>query len=205
MFDIQLINRVGWDGIIRPPDANELGWKDTVRISPLEDTIVALRPVVMKVPFGLPDSWRPLNPMMPIGSQIGFNNVDTNGNPIPPITNVNTNFGWEYVWHCHILSHEEMDMMRPMQVNVSHLLPAAPVLSATGDPGSPVTLSWDDGTPVTSDPLTWGGPTSEVGYRIERAEGPVALAPLTTELANKTGFVDNGTQLGQTYRYRLRL
>ena len=22
------------------------------------------------------------------------------------------NFGWEYVWHCHILSHEEMDMMR---------------------------------------------------------------------------------------------
>jgi len=22
------------------------------------------------------------------------------------------NFGWEYVWHCHILSHEENDMMR---------------------------------------------------------------------------------------------
>ncbi len=27
-----------------------------------------------------------------------------------------TNFGWEYVWHCHILSHEEMDMMRPQMV-----------------------------------------------------------------------------------------
>ncbi len=25
-----------------------------------------------------------------------------------------TNFGWEYVWHCHILSHEENDMMRAM-------------------------------------------------------------------------------------------
>ena len=24
------------------------------------------------------------------------------------------NFGWEYVYHCHILSHEEMDMMRPV-------------------------------------------------------------------------------------------
>ena len=26
------------------------------------------------------------------------------------------NFGWEYVYHCHILSHEEMDMMRPVSV-----------------------------------------------------------------------------------------
>ena len=51
LFDVQLINRVGWDGVIRPPDANELGWKDTVRISPLEDTIVALRPIVPKLPF----------------------------------------------------------------------------------------------------------------------------------------------------------
>ena len=67
LFDVQLLNRVGWDGIIRKPDANELGWKDTVRISPLEDTIVALRPIVPKIPFGLPDSIRPLNPMMPLG------------------------------------------------------------------------------------------------------------------------------------------
>ena len=25
-----------------------------------------------------------------------------------------TNFGWEYVWHCHILGHEENDMMRAL-------------------------------------------------------------------------------------------
>jgi spore coat protein A len=24
--------------------------------------------------------------------------------------------GYEYVWHCHILEHEEHDMMRPMVV-----------------------------------------------------------------------------------------
>ena len=24
------------------------------------------------------------------------------------------NFGWEYVWHCHLLGHEENDMMRPL-------------------------------------------------------------------------------------------
>jgi FtsP/CotA-like multicopper oxidase with cupredoxin domain len=46
LFDVQVINRVGWDGIIRKPDANELGWKDTLRVSPLEDTIVAVRPIL---------------------------------------------------------------------------------------------------------------------------------------------------------------
>ena len=28
-----------------------------------------------------------------------------------------TNFGWEYVWHCHLLGHEENDMMRPLIMN----------------------------------------------------------------------------------------
>ena len=46
LYDVQVLNRVTWDNIIIPPDANELGWKDTVRISPLEDTIVALRPII---------------------------------------------------------------------------------------------------------------------------------------------------------------
>jgi spore coat protein A len=25
-------------------------------------------------------------------------------------------YGYEYVWHCHILEHEEHDMMRPLVV-----------------------------------------------------------------------------------------
>ena len=37
LFNVQVINRVGWDGTIRPPDPNELGWKETVRMNPLED------------------------------------------------------------------------------------------------------------------------------------------------------------------------
>lgn len=44
-YDVQSLTRVGWGGIIRKPDLNEPGWKHTVRISPLEDTIVALRPI----------------------------------------------------------------------------------------------------------------------------------------------------------------
>jgi len=85
LFEVQLLNRVGWDGAIRLPDPNELGWKETVRISPLEDTIVALRPVASKQPFGLPDSIRPLDPTRPIGSTVGFTNINTTtGAPIVP-------------------------------------------------------------------------------------------------------------------------
>ena len=45
---------------------------------------------------------------------LAFTNIDPlSGNPlVPAIFNQLANFGWEYVWHCHILSHEENDMMR---------------------------------------------------------------------------------------------
>ena len=79
LYDVQLINRVTWDNIIIPPDANELGWKDTVRMSPLEDTIVALRPVVPQVPFEIPNSIRNLSPMDVTGSTEGFNSIAPDG------------------------------------------------------------------------------------------------------------------------------
>jgi FtsP/CotA-like multicopper oxidase with cupredoxin domain len=124
LFDVQVLNRVGWDGFVTIPDDNELGWKETVRISPLQDTIVALRPIVPQVPFAVPNSVRPLNPAMPLNSTMGFTNIDPlTATPInPPVTNVMTSFGHEYVWHCHILSHEESDMMRPMILNRDQLL-----------------------------------------------------------------------------------
>ena len=73
LYDVQVVNRVTWDNIIIPPEPTELGWKDTVRVSPLEDTIVALRPIVPVLPFAVPDSKRPLNPMMPIGARGDLN------------------------------------------------------------------------------------------------------------------------------------
>ena len=82
LYDVQVLNRVTWDNIIIPPDATELGWKDTVRVSPLEDTIVALRPIIPQLPFELPEQRSaPLNPMMPTGSTAMFNNIDPQGNP----------------------------------------------------------------------------------------------------------------------------
>ena len=129
LYDVQVINRVTWDNIIMLPDPNELGWKDTVRVSPLEDTYVAVRPIVPTLPFGVPNSVRPLNPMMPIGArgdlngtlngqEAGFNNTDVNGNPLTTaISNEVVNNGWEYVYHCHILDHEDLGMMGVIRVD----------------------------------------------------------------------------------------
>ncbi len=86
-------------------------------MSPLEDTYFAIRPIIPTFPFEIPNSIRPLNPMMPLGDGSMFNNTDPSGNPTTsPILNQLVNFGWEYMLHCHILSHEEMDMMRPVVV-----------------------------------------------------------------------------------------
>ena len=79
-------------GVARGPDANELGWKETIKMHPGEITSILMKfdlaaaPVVAatNTPLAIPPSPR------------------TGGN--------------EYVWHCHILEHEEHDMMRPLVV-----------------------------------------------------------------------------------------
>jgi len=209
LYDVQVINRVGWDGFLRYPADNELGWKDTVRVSPLEDTIVALRPVIPKAPFNVPDSWRPLDPTQKLGESMGFSTMDpVTGQPyVTPIVNETTRFFWEYVWHCHILSHEEMEMMRPVTVEVTSVVPAAlsaeVTLTAPGAGG----LSWVDPTPGNAS-ATWGDLSNEIGFRVERATvdalgdpGPFGI--VGSARANETSFVDTGIEQGQTYQYRV--
>ncbi len=205
LFNVQVINRVGWDGAIRPADPNELGWKDTVRMNPLEDIIVAMRAKVPDVPFGCPESVRPLNPALPSGSTFGFANIDplTGNAPAVPVSNVTSNFGWEYTWHCHILGHEENDMMRPMSVRYTSARPAAPVLSGSIVTGA-VFLAWTEGTPANS-PATMGNPANEIGFRVERAivqagvQGPYAAVAAIP--ANKTNY--NEAAAGDFIRYRV--
>ncbi|MSN25526.1 MAG: multicopper oxidase domain-containing protein [Geobacter sp.] len=201
IFDVQLINRVGWDGQILMPEPNELGWKDTVKISPLEDTIVAVRPVAPALPFGVPNSLRPLNPAIPIGSTMGFNSIDpaTGQAYVSPspyaggVTNILYDFKWEYVWHCHILNHEEMDMMRPIVLNVSNTIPDAPTALATpaSFTGGSVTLTWTDPTPVLAT-TTPGNPKNEIGFRIYRCSGLncTTFAQVGTALANATSYTE---------------
>jgi FtsP/CotA-like multicopper oxidase with cupredoxin domain len=211
LFNVQVLNRVTWDNILIPPDPNELGWKETVRTSPLEDTIIALRPILPTMPFGLPDSVRALNPAMPVGAvgdlngtfngqEAGFNNTDPAGNPMTtPIANDIINFGWEYVWHCHMLSHEEMDMMRPMSVTAPRALPTAPIVTLTKGAGTVVNIAWTDSTPVSMlDPATWtvNKAQAEIGYTIQRAPitaagGVGTWADLSTALANQTSTSDS--------------
>jgi len=73
----------------RPPDPNELGWKETVRMNPGEVTTVAMK-------FDLPPGTRP--------------------DPSPRFAGTEFAGAAEYVWHCHILEHEEHDMMHPLLV-----------------------------------------------------------------------------------------
>ena len=183
LYDVQLLNRVTWDNIIIPPDANELGWKDTVRISPLQDTIVALRPVIPILPFDQPNSIRLQNPMMPAGSTMGFYNKDVQGNPTTPVSNQLVNFGLEYTYHCHILSHEEMDMMRPVSVALPPKQPGNLSFSVTGNGNNRrLVLGWNDNSinetsflvQKTIDGTTW----TNVG---------TSPSPLTVPDSNTTG------------------
>jgi len=205
LFNVQVVNRVDWTNTIKPPYPDEVGWRETIRTNPFEDIIVALRPVAaeMKLPFGLPDSNRLLDPTMPAGSIGNFQPVlPPPGLPtVAQTTNVMTNFGWEYVWHCHILGHEENDMMRPLVLNVPRALPIAPILSGAVW-GALVNLAWTDGTPVIS-PITPGNPANEIGFRIERATGTGAFAVIGTALANATTYTDTKPHPNGTYRYRV--
>ena len=199
LYDVQLVNRVGWDGIIRKPDANELGWKDTVRISPLEDTIVAVRPILPTLPFDLPNSVRLLDPNMPEGAVLAsatqqkllglpIFSFAPNGAPID-IVNRPINFGYEYVWHCHILSHEEMDMMRSQAVGVA---PKAPAIVGASAAGGIVTVTWTDNS------------ANETGFVVQRATDAAFTLGLTTVNvgANTTSYSESVGANG-TYYYRV--
>lgn len=202
LFDVQLLNRVGWDGAITPPDPNELGWKETVRMNPLEDCIVALRPIAPKLPFGLPESVRLIDPTLPQGAPIST--LDPNTGGAVTVQNFPVSYGWEYVWHCHILSHEENDMMHSVIFNVATTLPAKPLLSVGSATGG-VLLHWTDGTPVDVTNLaTLGNPANEIGFKIMRANsGSNSYTHIATALANQTSYLDVTAVSGQSYNYQV--
>lgn len=77
------------DGPIKP-DNNELGWKDTVRMNP--DQVTRIR--VRFAPQDVPGCVKPGENLFP------FNPTTEPG----------------YVWHCHIIDHEDNEMMRPYKL-----------------------------------------------------------------------------------------
>ena len=197
LFNVQIINRVAWDNIIRPPDPNELGWKETIRINPLQQMIVALRPMVnwSSLPFDLPNSVRPLDPYRAIGDVIPGGPTglqDPNGNPVT-VTNHLVNFGAEYVFHCHILAHEEMDMMQALAFAVPPRAPTGLAATVTGNGNNKaVNLAWLDKS------------LNETAFNVQRAAtstGP--WSTLATLAANTTTYIDRIGNTSATYFYRV--
>lgn len=74
-------------GVAAPPLPQEAGWKDTVIMYPGEVTTIKVR-------------WAPQDATAAVANYFPF---DPNG-------------GHGYVWHCHIIDHEDNEMMRPTQV-----------------------------------------------------------------------------------------
>jgi spore coat protein A len=79
-------------GPVRLPDANEAGWKDTVMVPPGMVT----RFIVRFAPFD-----KAVN-----GGDLNY--------PFEPYSDTSP-----YVWHCHIIDHEDNEMMRPYAVTSS--------------------------------------------------------------------------------------
>ena len=191
--DVQLINRVGWDGTVKAPASNEVGWKDTLRLNPLEDVVIAMRAKRPSVPFGQPQSTRSLDPSKPLGvagSGLGFTadpgvlatngvtqllTATTNTNLIPGSTIgaagavLKGNYDNEYVWNTAVLGHSEDDFMRPIVYQPTVTVPDAPTILS----GSGGTLVWTDPTPAGGVDAfgvsTLGNSKNEIGFNVLRA------------------------------------
>jgi len=211
LFTAQLINRIGQDGQWYDPsqvDPIDLGWKETFKVNPLEITYLALRPIVptpSQLPFEVPDSWRLIDPTLPEGATLippppaGWFRPD--GTPIPEILNHFVNFGWEYVWHCHILSHEEMDMMHSLVYAVPPTAPTGLTAAWNQSTGGNrrVTLMWTDNS------------DKEAGFTIQRATNETFTTGLTTfnvaanplKAPTNLTYVDSTIAIDTKYWYRV--
>ena len=223
MVNVQVINRVGWDGTIKPPEANEVGWKETLRMNPLEDVYVAVKAKRPVTPFGLPKSARLLDPSQEVGSTLGFTNIDPTSGQAPNkqwqitgasmvnsevtvagrYSNQLTDFDNEYVWHCHILGHEEQDFMRPFIFHPNVVVPDAPAAVTV----SGTTVSWTDTTPFGGQdadgiptagtngahPEPTNSPKNEVGFRVYRGATLLANLPANTTKWTDSNFSSTST------------
>ena len=111
------------------------------------------------------------------------------------IVNQLVNFGWEYVYHCHILSHEEMDMMRPVSVALPPNAPDGLVFDKLTQ-----TLTWNDNSinetsfvvqRSTDGGLNW----SDVGTDLSPLDQPNTHGPRS--------FVDLTYDPFTDYQYRV--
>jgi hypothetical protein len=110
-----------------------------------------------------------------------------------PILNHYVNYGWEYVWHCHILAHEEMDMMHSMVFAVPPKAPSGLSGTLLNNP-TRVRLNWVDNS------------ATETGFTIQRARNAgftTGLVTLGTVGSGITTYSDTTIQNNTQYYYRV--
>ena len=164
-FDVQIINRVAWDGTIKALDPAEFGWKQTIKMNPLEDVYLAVRPKAVLVPFGVPQAIHALDPTQALGATMGFSQVNPLTGIATTVTNQLYDFDWEYVWNNYLLGNDAIDFRRPMIVNYGTTAPA-PVPGVSYNPAKQ-TVSWTDPTPAA---VSLGDKSNEQGFLIQRTD-----------------------------------
>jgi spore coat protein A, manganese oxidase len=137
-------------GVPVPPSTDEMGWKDDIKAFPGEVATYIVR---------IAPTDRPINATQ---QQLLF--------PFDP------SLGPGYVWHCHIIDHEDMDMMRPLMIQPSFLrfpqITAQPVAaivcagdmvkySVTATSDTPITYKWQLSTDAG---VTWTDLTNTAPY-----------------------------------------
>ncbi len=90
-------------GSIIAPDPNEYGWKDTIKVFPGTVTRLVVRWAPQQIPVDdivAGENRFKFDPTATLGEHDCFGYPGGSG----------------YVWHCHILDHEDNMMMRPLEV-----------------------------------------------------------------------------------------
>ena len=79
-----------------PPDPNEVGWKDTILVPPGMVTRLVVR-------------WAPTDIKVTPGNSGELHYAFLPNDAVPGHSSAH----FDYVWHCHIVDHEDNEMMRP--------------------------------------------------------------------------------------------
>ena len=193
-FDVQVLRRARREGEARPADPGELGWKDTLRVDPLEAVIIAMRPVLPKVPFKVPASERALDITAPLGAEGAYTQLDAlTAEPLQPeVVNALADLSFEAYWGIHLAGGEESHATRPVVLQGTAAAPEG--LAATAAAAG-VRLTWK--APLFPPPAT--------GYEVRRTQDqPTGAVQVFTTSATETSFTDTTASGGTSFLYSVR-
>jgi fibronectin type 3 domain-containing protein len=147
-----------------------------------------------------------MDPSQPLGSILGFTQIDPMTNNPMTVANALVNYDNEYVWHCHILGHEENDFMRPFIFHPVVNVPDAP--SNLHDYNNDGRLTWTDPTPAlgvdAAGITTLGNVKNEIGFKVQRASNGGQFTQVADVMANSTSWQDlTPPPLGTDYSYKV--